>query len=642
MWIIPEAEGAHGWNISYEGGYATARVIVQAVTPATGDTPQTEGSELLRLDVPEAAYGAQSPEFLLQPGTYLVDVLANGASPYRLRIAANVPELAEHEPNDTSKQANVLVPDKVLSGSLAGDLDVIAFTLTEADARHHWTLQINGALGGYVSTELLNQKGDSLLRFGEVISKEMQIADLGLAPGTYYLKLTPTSDVVNPYTVKLVASGPRLPSREDEPNDTPATAFLLKPGLKVIGTLGRDADSDTYAFDVTDAMKDKLVDLTLKSKSQRSLCVTDAAGNELQCRNTSDPSLTGLSLPVGHYFAAVSGTPYPDEPYQIAMRLSGRKRATAEFEPNDKMPLATPILADSPLEAQLSAGDTDYFKLHVDGPPQLWSFAAVGQAVDAVSVMDFAETQLGSGARIDGGQGANATNVFLLPGDYWIKISGTVGPYVLTASVTGAPDQGSEREPNNSDDQAQRLAFGQPLKGIVSDTSDRDIFRFSLFAQDHVRLTVTPTSGDPIAVELEWGYPSPKRPQGKTAAGPYVFDALLDPGDYILRLKSDKPSPSPYQIDLVRLDPFSLPDDLEPNDSPAQARPLPETLEASGRVTAYLDDDWYQLPDLAIGTKLRVSVTGTVSLSLQDGDVDCLPLEQIPRPFYHLMMQGFG
>ena len=628
IWAIPTSEGAHGWRVDYGGGYATARVVIQSIKPTNGAAPQSEGAELLRLDVGEGSYGERSPEFLLQPGTYLVNVLANGVSPYQLRITPNPPEAVEAEPNDTPEQATPLLMDKVISGAVLTDPDLFTFTLSPDQAMHHWTLQINGALGSYIATELLNQQGESLLRVGQTISRMMEIDDLGLAAGTYNLKITPSSDVENPYTLRLIAQGPRLPSREDEPNDTPATAFALTPGRSVIGKLGHDGDSDSYAFDVTAAMQGKLMDVAVKSKSQRSLCLTVAAGIQLQCRTTTSPGLPGISLAVGHYLLTVSGTAYPDEPYQIGLRFSGRKRRNAEAEPNDVMGFATSIGKDLPLEAKLAPGDVDYFKLHVEGEPRLWSFSTVGPAVDAVTVLDFAETQLGSGARVEGTQGASANNVFLLPGDYWIRISGTTGAYVLTASVTGVPDRGSEREPNNSDDQAQRLAFGQAIKGSVSDSSDRDVFRFSLFAQDHVRLTVTPTGGDPVAVELEWGYPSPKRPQGSAGTLPFVYEALLDPGDYILRLKSDKSSPSPYQVDLARLDPFGLPDDLEPNDTPGQARPLPDTLGASGVVTPYLDDDWYRLPDLTTDTRLHVVVTGAVTISLIDGDAAVENLSQ--------------
>ena len=138
----------------------------------------------------------------------------------------------------------------------------------------------------------------------------------------------------------------------------------------------------------------------------------------------------------------------------------------------------------------------------------------------------------------------------------------------------GPPDLSSEREPNDIDAQAQRLDFGVVRTGRLSDSTDRDIYRFSLFAPDHIRLKVEPAAGDQIGVESEWGYPSPKRPQGSTSSEPYFYDALLDPGDYMVRLRSERRSSSPYRIEMTCADPFVLPDDLEPNDTPSQAREL--------------------------------------------------------------------
>lgn len=620
FWTIPASEGAHGWTTGYEGGYPGARLALRMVKPADATGPASEGQELSFLDVPEGAYGARSPEILMRPGTYLVDVLANGPSPYRVRLEAIAPEAVEAEPNNAPEQANALTKDRILSGSLQADADVYAITLTEADVRRHWGVEISGAIGAYIAAELLDARGNGLVWVGQTISAPMEISSLGLAAGTYFLRLAPSSDEANPYTVRLTQGGPRLPSREDEPNDSPATAFPLETGIRLVGELGRNGDADNYVFNVTDAMVGRLVDVKLRSASARSLCLSDAAAVELQCRNDVDAALSQLSLPAGRYFVTVSGAADPQVQYELSLRLSGRARVGTEIEPNDRMAQATPIAPGQRLDARLLSGDADHFRLGIEGPPQLWSIRASGPEIEAVSVTDFAGTQLGSGTRIAGTDGAGADKVFLLPGEYWIKVSGAPGEYVLSAEATGAPDPGSEREPNNTDDRAQKLAFGQAMAGTVSDSTDRDVFRFSLFAQDHVRLTVASEREGPVGVEIEWGYPSPKRPRGQATERPYVYDALLDPGDYMLRLTSGEAEPLPYRVELERADPFELPDDLEPNDTPAQARRLPDRFEASGAVTSAQDDDWYDLPVPEMATRLRVAATGAVTLTLLDGD----------------------
>ncbi|MEO6300127.1 MAG: hypothetical protein ABIV25_03155, partial [Paracoccaceae bacterium] len=489
VWSIPDAEGAHGWKLGFEGGYANARVLVQSIKPADGTNPEAEGEERLRVDVPEGAYTGASPEFLLVPGRYLVDILSAGASPYRVRIAPTLPEASEVEPNDSPEQANALNFDTVVSGAVVDQPDVFAVTLTAAYAKRHTDIEINGALGRYLSAELDNAAGDMILRARVTIQRPIQIADLGLDAGTYYLKILPVADSQMPYTVKLTHAGPRIPGREEEPNDTLATAKVLAAGRPMAGRLSQAGDTDVYAFDVLAADTDKLLNFTLKERTSRSFCLTDAAGSELQCRHGTSVALSGLALPAGRYGLTVSGTDDPEDTYQILARVAGRRLAGTEAEPNDTPQYATTLKAGVPMKGQLAGQEDDFYQLHVEGDAQLWTMAAAGAGVDVVAVTDFQQIPLGSGESIKGTPGASATDVFLLPGDYWIKVTGTDGAYVLTATPTGPPDPSSEREPNNTDDQSQRLLVDQPRTGRLSDSSDRDVYRFSLFAPDHIRLT---------------------------------------------------------------------------------------------------------------------------------------------------------
>ena len=619
VWSIPEREGAHGWELSFEGGYRNSRIIVQAIKPAAGGEPRSEGPELFRLDTENGAYRGRSPEFLAIPGDYLISVLSEGASPYRVRLAATVAAAREAEPNDTAEQASPLPTETIVSGDLDGEPDFFRFAIPEAGARRHWIVEINGAHGHWISTELMRADGQSLLTAGATIYRPLQITDLGFAAGEYLLKLSPTSDSVTPYTVKLSPGGPRVPSRESEPNDTLATAAALALGRAAVGRLGRGGDVDVFVLDVGKPLEDKLVSIAIKSRVDRNLCLANATGGELQCRSGGEVELSNIALPAGRYGVSISGGADPDQPYSLTARIAGARRKNTEAEPNERPEFANALEPGSALQGQLAGADIDMFVLHVEGPPQLWTIKAEGRGVDSVIVTNFEQTEIGSGESIEGIAGASAGDVFLLPGDYWIRISGNGGAYALTAIAMGPPDLSSEREPNDIDAQAQRLDFGVVRTGRLSDSTDRDVYRFSLFAPDHIRLKVEPAAGDEIGVELEWGYPSPKRPQGSTSSEPYFYDALLDPGDYMVRLRSERRSSSPYRIEMTRADPFVLPDDLEPNDTPSQARELPPSLTVEGRVVAYLDADWFALPLLERPTKMTVQVTGSVEPSLVDG-----------------------
>lgn len=619
IWSVKPDEGAHGWELSFEGGYRNSRIILQAIKPASGTEARSEGAELLRLDTANGAYRGRTPEFLVVPGEYLVSILSEGASPYRVRFAATVPAARESEPNDAAEQASPLLAGTVVSGDLHGQPDFFRIAITEAGARRHWIIEINGSLGQWIAAELLRADGQSILTTGGTLYRPLEIADLGLVAGDYFLKLSPTSDTALPYTVKLSPGGPRVPSRESEPNDALATAAPLALGKTTVGRLGRSADIDVFALDVGQVHGGKLLSLALKSRVDRTLCLTTAAGGELQCRSGAEPELSNLALPPGRYGVSISGGADPDQTYALTARIAGARRQNSEAEPNDRPEFANALAASHTLQAQLGGADVDLFALQVEGPPQLWTIKAAGGGVESVIVTNYEQVEIGSGESIEGAAGASAVDVFLLPGDYIIKVSGKGGTYALTATPTGPPDLSAEREPNDTDAQAQRLAFGVVRSGRLSDSTDRDVYRFSLFAADHILLKVEPAAGDEISVELEWGYPSPRRPQGITAAEPFFYDALLDPGDYIVRLRSARRSSSPYRIELARANAFVLPDDLEPNDTPGQARDLPASLTVEGKVVSYLDVDWFALPPLARPTKMTVQVTGNVEPSVVDG-----------------------
>lgn len=627
IWSTLPSEDAHGWELSFSGGYRHSRVVLQALKPAEGTQAPSEGAELLRLDTVDGSYTGHTSEFLLNPGTYLVTILSDGSSPYKVNIAPTPIGMRETEPNDVVAQASILPPDTAVSGMLQAEPDFHHFTITETGARQKWSIEVNGPPGQLFSVELQKADGRTILATSGAIYHPIQLSDLGLAAGDYFIKLSNNTGIAAPYNIKLIPGGPRVPSREDEPNDSFATAGPLTLGKSIAGRLGRSGDTDVYVLDVGSALADKLISISVKSGPDRILCLKDANDAELQCRSGKSLELTKLKLPIGRYGVWVSPwSDNPDQAYTLTARIVGEHRPNTESEPNEKPQYANSITPEQTIQGELSGEDVDNFTLHVDGPAKLWTFKAAGIGVASISVTNFDQTVIGSGESIEGATGADATQVFLLPGDYWIKVNGKGGPYNLTALSTGPPDLTAEREPNDTDAQAQRLDFGVVHKGQLSDSTDRDVYRFSLFAPNHILLKVEPAAGDEIAVELEWGYPSPKRPQGSTSSTPYFYDALLDPGDYIVRLRSQRRSSSPYKIEMTRADPFILPSDLEPNDTPSQGHDLPASLAVEGNVVSNMDADWFALPLLKQSTKMTVQVTGNVELSLVDGN-DSFPGE---------------
>ena len=100
-----------------------------------------------------------------------------------------------------------------------------------------------------------------------------------------------------------------------------------------------------------------------------------------------------------------------------------------------------------------------------------------------------------------------------------------------------------------------------------------------------------------------------------------MYDALLPPGTYTVALGTLQTSEQPYKIAVERLDPFLLPDDLEPNDQPAQARLLPIDGRADGFAdpTRRYDADWFLIPaaDQARDLLIDVDPDADADVSLQ-------------------------
>jgi hypothetical protein len=211
-------------------------------------------------------------------------------------------------------------------------------------------------------------------------------------------------------------------------------------------------------------------------------------------------------------------------------------------------------------------------------------------------------------------------NVFLLPGQHYLRVSGRDGgSYTVLARPLGPPDPDGEREPNDDDSRMQRLAVGQTRTGLLSDSNDADYYRFFLGHWDHIRLTVQPPVDGIVDPYLYWhGAPfADGQPGG--AGEPISMSGLFPPGDYHVALRPTRVSDAEYRLSLERLPRFSCPADCEPNgvSSLYLAAPVPPNRVLEGRSGNWRDTDSYELPEFDQPTELLIRSAQQVnSLSL--------------------------
>ena len=631
------------WTVRLSG--VPGRLTLAELRPITSDPgvqPPAIGGPILALRADETAAGAiVASDLLTPPGRYLVGVTTGGSSGpsdpaapaggYSLAIepGAPLPVPGDLEPNDADGEATPVIGPFALGGDLQGSPDRYRWTIGVGDAvlGRAWRLEVRTPLGAPSRLSLIDAGGSLMATTAADDLGMAALDDLVLAAGTYTVVLDPSASAPLPYALAAtVGPGPR---GDPEPDDGAATAIDLDPARPVAkGRLSRPDDRDVYrlTLDAEHAASSLDVRLVWPSDRRRRLCLSDADGAPIQCREaTDDLLLSGLGLSAGTYLLDVSGDAAPDEPYILRVDVAAPLPPDFEHEPNDAATAATPMDAGAAMRGRAGAHDEDHFRVSTTGDPQLWRVDAIGPGLEALEWVRPDGTRLGTGQVAEDDAGAVLTDLYLDPGEHWLRLVGSGGDYTLALTPLGPPDPDAEREPNDTTAFADHLRVGDRRVGRLPTAADGDTFTFTLAATEHVLIAVdAPRNGD-VAVSLtdDAGL---MRSMRATASAPLRADLLLPAGDYTLALRADHPSEDRYALRLERLDPFIIAADQEPNDDPWRGRPFPTSGVVHGTAEAGSDLDWFGLAPSVDGTPLTLTVTGSVTgVALSDGTSE-LPL----------------
>ncbi|MFQ5549085.1 MAG: hypothetical protein ACE5FV_12390, partial [Woeseia sp.] len=231
---------------------------------------------------------------------------------------------------------------------------------------------------------------------------------------------------------------------------------------------------------------------------------------------------------------AVSPVDFPDADFS---------RAPTEAEPNEDADAASRLGAvstgtDEPQFAArgtLNGRDTDYYAFSVEGDAQLYLIEAVGPGVNRMTLYESAG-RLAYGKGRQDGAGLSIAGAYLAPGDYHVSVEhfrddGETA-YTLRALSLGAPDAHVEREPNDDKALAELLEPGFPRTGLFLEPDDTDHYRFSLAAEQLVRLRIEPPPEIRLYMALYSGTQQLVNRTPDDPGAPIEYTALLQPGDY--------------------------------------------------------------------------------------------------------------
>ncbi len=371
-----------------------------------------------------------------------------------------------------------------------------------------------------------------------------------------------------------------------------------------------DADRTQRTYEVTFAAADRRYRLiaAVPSGGALELCLDLPEGAHCR-RGEATVALPDLVVPEGDYAVRFSGRWEVGGEYRVALEDTGPVIDGVEREPNDRPGNATEVGVTRVIVGRLDGREQDFFRFVADSEVRWWRVEVTGSGVSRLRYHD-ARGNVLQERRVAQGASARLDNLELLPGPHWFSLDGEDAEYLMTFSPVApvGDDEGRwEREPNDDDRRAQLLRPGEPWFGLLSESGDVDAYRFYLGEEAHVRVTVTPAPDGAVRVVTGGAL----RGAFVGAVGePVVVSGWFMAGDHALRLEPFEPSDAAYRIVLEHLDPFVLPDDLEPNDGPHQARPLPSDLVIDGRVGTHGDTDWYLVPWLDVDTRLSVTLEG--------------------------------
>lgn len=618
LWEIPEQAAATRWTFGVEGIPGTLTSLkVFRVDSAPGEHPVS----VERTPWLDVATGPSDPaqgmlaDILLPVGPYVLGIsrsdTADGSVPtslaYSFRVISDPawPQSADVEPNDDASTAGRVGDDFETGGDLVGSADLFAWTVTRPGLR--WDLAARVPLGLPVWLELARADGTALARISSDTSATL--FDLALDPGGYVIRAGPSSDASRPY---LLSASPSTMEADPEPNDEATTAVPLSDGGAVRGRLAAAGDRDRYQLHVAPGDR-RLRDVRLlwRSDLERSLCLIGADERDVVCRSgAGGVSIADLLLAPGRHDLEVRGRSDPQEPYLLRVDTTTLSVPDFETEPNDEPALATPMDPAIGMRGRSAGAEDDYFGLRVTGEPQLWQVEASGHGIALLDWVSPAGGQLAQGEVDQDRTKARLTDLYLVPGRHIFRLRASDADYDLQATPLGPPDPDAEREPNSDTVRAEAYRIGERRVGRLATLTDRDLYRFTVAANDRLRLHLAQPPDARIASRLTTGDETIGDVRDRPEGEPFGWDLLLLPGDHVLELWPQQASEGRYELTSERLDPFESSADQEPNGGPGFAREVPADLSWSGSAMTRSDEDWYRLPALERDASLRIHPEG--------------------------------
>jgi len=305
-----------------------------------------------------------------------------------------------------------------------------------------------------------------------------------------------------------------LAASEREPNDSSGTATAIEVNTEVTGNLSESSDKDYYRFTLTQPGTIQVrFEQPASGSSYLHLYEVDAGGGLSEfdsvtySSNSSAPtgSFTQTTnryrVPAGEYYILLenrSVANFSSADYTLYINYTAEPGDEYEKEYNDTSSTANQIATNTTITGNLSnSSDKDYYTFALTEPgciqvifeqPANGAYYVWLYEVNAAGSLDeiFSTSYLASGSSPTGSF-SQASNRYRVPaGTYYVLIEHRAysdfsnDDYTLTVNYTAEPGKGYEKEYNDASSTANQIDINTPIVGNLSDSSDKDYFKFTL------------------------------------------------------------------------------------------------------------------------------------------------------------------
>ena len=393
----------------------------------------------------------------IAPGTYYIKVTSNyySSNPYVIKVNFTPTDAWEIESNSNKNNATELSTNKEYGASLSssGESDWFKFTVSESgyfnvDFKHelidstntYWEIRFYD----FTAVNFIDGNND---KYSVAGNQNVKTADVGVAPGTYYIKINSNYYSNMDYSLKINFT----PSSEweSEDNGSKEKADELDVNKTYHGSLGTNGDVDWYKFTVSESgffNVEFTHELTNSTYSFWEIRLYDFTGVNFIDGDNDKYSVTGnanlttanFGVPAGTYYIKISRNYSLLQTYDIKINFT--PSTEWETENNSDIPNADEIRINMPINgANGTVGDQDWYKIVLNNSCDFavsfsHDFVNSSDAMWEISLYDATGTQRLLFQRSAGNNPAMTTEYIQLnAGTYYIKINPN---YFSTASYT--------------------------------------------------------------------------------------------------------------------------------------------------------------------------------------------------------------